>query len=68
MELRETRLENKQVRDKKENKSAEEYFGANLEHLLNLVQVTNSTDLPSSLGGPRSGLEAPATLGAAEVL
>ena len=41
VELRETRLENKQIRDKKENKDAAEYFGANLEHLLNLVQVTN---------------------------
>ena len=40
MELRETRLENKRVRYKKENKGAAEYFGANLAHLLNLVQVT----------------------------
>ena len=41
VELRETRLENKQVREKKYNKGATEYFGANLEHLLNLLQVTN---------------------------
>ena len=37
MELKETRLENKRVRDKKDNKGAAEYFGANLTHLLNLV-------------------------------
>ena len=37
VELKETRLENKRVRDKKENKGAAEYFGANLTHLLNLV-------------------------------
>ena len=41
VELRETWLENKQVRDKKDNKGATEYFGANLAHLLNLVQETN---------------------------
>ena len=46
VELRETRLEKKRVRDKKENKGAAEYFGANLAHLLNLVQVTDSKDLP----------------------
>ena len=66
MELRETRLENKRVRDKKENKGVAEYFGANLAHMLNLVQVTESKDLPPSLGDPRKGLEAPATLGSAE--
>ena len=42
MELRETWLENKRVRDKKDNKGTEDYFGTNLAHLLNLVQVTNS--------------------------
>ena len=40
------RLENKRVREKKERKGAAEYFGANLEHLLNLVQVTDDKDLP----------------------
>ena len=39
-------MENKRVRDKKDNKGATEYFGANLAHLLNLVQVTNTKDLP----------------------
>ena len=42
VELRETRLENKRVWDKKENKGDADYFGANLAHLLNLVQVTDS--------------------------
>ena len=46
VELRETRLENKRVRDKKENKGAADYFGANLAHLLNLVQVTDAKDPP----------------------
>ena len=46
MELRETRLENKRVRDKKENKGVAEYFGTNHAHMLNLVQVTDSKDLP----------------------
>ena len=46
VELRETWLENKRVRDKKENKGASEYFGANLAHLLNLVYMTDSKDLP----------------------
>ena len=46
VELRETRLENKRVREGKERKGAAEYFGANLNHLLNLVQVTDSQDLP----------------------
>ena len=45
VELRETFLENKWVRDKKENKGVAEYFSANLTHLLNLVQVTNSKAL-----------------------
>ena len=45
MELRETQLENKRVRDNKDNKGAEEYFGANIAHLLNLVHVTDSKDL-----------------------
>ena len=40
VELRETRLENKRVRKKKERKGISEYFGANLAHLLNPVQVT----------------------------
>ena len=46
VELCETRLENKRVREKKERKGAAEYFGANLTHLLNLVQVTDAHDLP----------------------
>ena len=46
MELRETRIENKRVRYKKDNKGTAEYFGANLVHLLNLFQVTDSKDLP----------------------
>ena len=46
VELRETRLENKRVRERKERKGAAEYFGANLTHLLNLVQVTDTQDLP----------------------
>ena len=33
VELRETRLENKLVQEKKDNKGATEYFGANLAHL-----------------------------------
>ena len=67
VELRETRLENKRVRDKKDNKGAAEYFGSNTVHLLNLVHVTDSKD-PPRLGGPGKGLEAPATLGASKVL
>ena len=43
---RETRLENKRVREGKERKGAAEYFGANLTPLLNLVQVTDAQDLP----------------------
>ena len=46
VELRETWLENKRVREKKDNKVAIEYFGANLAHLLNLVQVTDAKYLP----------------------
>ena len=46
MEIQETRLENKRVREKKEHKGAAEYFGANLDHLLNLVQVADAKDLP----------------------
>ena len=46
VELRERQLENKRVREGKERKGAAEYFGANLTHLLNLVQVTDSQDLP----------------------
>ena len=46
VELCETRLENKRVREKEERKGAAEYFGANLTHLLNLVKVTNAKDLP----------------------
>ena len=45
MELQDMRLENKRVREKKERKGAAEYFGANLEHLINLAQVTNAKDL-----------------------
>ena len=48
VELREMRLENKPVREKKKRKGAAEYFGANLAHLLNLVQVTDVKEpLPS---------------------
>ena len=46
VKLRETRLENKRVRKKKERKGAAEYFGTNIAHLLNLVQVTDAKDLP----------------------
>ena len=53
MELRETQLENKRVGEKKEHKGAAEYFGANLAHLLNLVQVNDTKDLPPRLGGLR---------------
>ena len=55
MELRDTRLDNKRVREKKDNKGAAEYSGANLAHLLNRVQVTNAKDIPR-LGGPGEGL------------
>ena len=57
VDLRETRLENKRVREKKYNKGATKYFGTNLAHLLNLIQVTTAKD-PISSGrlwrGPRS--------------
>ena len=46
MELIETRLKNNRVRDKKENKGAADYFGENLDRLLNLVQVIYSKDFP----------------------
>ena len=46
VDLRKTRLKNKRVKYNKYNKSAAEYFGVNLTHLLNLVQVTDSKDLP----------------------
>ena len=46
VELRETRLENKRIRKGKERKDAAEYFGENLTHLFNLVQVTDAQDLP----------------------
>ena len=65
VELRETRLENKRTRKKKERKGAAEYFGANLAHLLNLVQVTDTKDLPPHLGGPGEGLQTPADPGVA---
>ena len=55
VELRETRLENKRVRERKERKGAAEYFGANLTHLLNLVQVTNAKYLPPPSGRPWLG-------------
>ena len=42
VELRENRLENKQVIEKKDNKGTTEYFCANLAHLLNLFQVTDA--------------------------
>ena len=50
VELRETRLENKRVRERKERKGTAEYFGANLTHLLNLVQVTDEQDPPRLVG------------------
>ena len=37
---------NKRVRKKKERKGTAEYFGVNLTHILNLVQVTDAQDLP----------------------
>ena len=46
VELRETRLEKKCIREKKERKGAAEYLGANLAHLLNLVQVTDAKYFP----------------------
>ena len=46
MDLRETWLENKRFQEKKDNKGAAEYFGANIAHLLNLVQMTDSKGLP----------------------
>ena len=46
VELRETQMEIKRVWDKKENKGAADYFGANLAHLLNLVQVIDAKDPP----------------------
>ena len=46
VELRETRLENKRIREKKERKGAKEYFGVNLAHLLSLMQVTDAQYLP----------------------
>ena len=46
VELRETRLEKKRVRERKDNKGATEYFGTNLAYLLNLVQVTDAKDIP----------------------
>ena len=49
VELRETQLENKRFRKKKEHKGAVKYFDANLAHLLNLVQVTKAKDLPPIL-------------------
>ena len=62
VELRETRLENKRVNETKEHKRAAEYFGANLTHLLNLVQVTDVQDLPPSvrpwLGTPNTNSSA----------
>ena len=54
VELRETRLENKRVRERNERKGAAEYFGANLTHLLNLVQVTDAQDISPS-GKPWRG-------------
>ena len=39
-------MNNKRVREKKDNKGATEYFVANLAHLLNLMQVTDAKDLP----------------------
>ena len=66
VELRETRLENKRVRDKTDNKGAAEYFGANLAHLLNLVQVTKSIYLTPIWEARARALKKPSTLGAAE--
>ena len=45
VERRETCFENKRVREKKDKKGATEYFGANLVHLLNLVQLTKDKDI-----------------------
>ena len=39
-------MEKKRVREGKEREVAAEYFGANLTHLLNLVQVTDAQYLP----------------------
>ena len=52
VKLRETRSENKRVHEGKERKGAAEYFGANMTHLINLVQVTDAQDLPPHMGGP----------------
>ena len=46
VKLRETRLENKRVHEGKERKGPAKYFGENLTHLLNLVQVPVAQDLP----------------------
>ena len=55
MELRETWIENKRVREKKENKGAADYFSTNLSHLINLVQVTDMKDPPPQSGRPSRG-------------
>ena len=46
VDLRERQLENKWVLEKKDNKGAAEYFGMNLAHMLKLVHITDSKDLP----------------------
>ena len=46
VELRETRLESRRAREKKENKGVAELYGENLAHLLNLCQVSDAKDLP----------------------
>ena len=46
VELRDTRLKNKGIWDRKDNKGVADYFGANLAHMLNLVQVRDKKDLP----------------------
>ena len=46
VELRETRLNNKLVWDKEDNKGTTDYFGSNLAHLIDLVQVIDAKYLP----------------------
>ena len=55
VELRETRLENKRVWYKKENKGAAYFFGANPAHLINLVKVTDTKGPPPQSGRPSRG-------------
>ena len=66
VELREMRLENKRVWEKKDTKGSAEYFGKNLAHLLNLELVIDTTPPPPSLGGPCVVHETSETPGVAE--